>query len=100
MLKRVIELKENEIHPEIAGMIKEILGQYSLDEVEHHCKEIAGFYIWTKQVIRRRLFCGQVAILPEEPKEWKRRIEFRVARQKEIFDSRKYYKLWLPDKNL
>ncbi len=92
MLRRVVELKENKIHPEIAGMIRELLDQYTIDEVTRQCKEVAGFYIWTKQIIAKRENCGQVATPPKDPQNPKERLEFRVAKQNEIFTHRRHKK--------
>ncbi len=78
-------MEPDSIAPEIAAMVKEIINQYSLMEVEHSSSEAASLYKWTLQIIQKIESEGNMATLPTEPVQPEKRIAFRIERQRAIF---------------
>ena len=82
---RIEKFSPENVNPEIAAMVKEILDPFAPDEVHRGSEEVAAVYNWCKNKILDMISAGKMAVLPETPKETKERIKYRKARQKEIF---------------
>ncbi len=82
----MIELDEEKIHPEIAGMAKELLDKYTLEDVVYNCREVSEFYKWSKALVKKLETFGRVVMQPETPLRTEKRMESRKRRQRQIFE--------------
>ncbi len=84
MISRVLDLDEDAIEPEVAAMAKELVGKYSLEDVNRQSAEVAAFFTWSTEVLKRLEQRNRVGSLPAAPTDEEDRLAFRKERQKQL----------------